>query len=101
VTQEVFGQDGGHAGDNETAFIQAIDPSLVHPERYSPEMASAYPAPGTWSAYPFPSSIGLYKEGQGHPRFDAAKAKVYFARVTDKVGRLVSDTIRRWDRAGL
>jgi creatinine amidohydrolase len=37
VTQQVFGEDGGHAGDNETAFIQAIDPSLVHPERYRPD----------------------------------------------------------------
>ena len=101
VTQEVLGQDGGHAGDNETAFIQAIDPSLVHPERYSPEMATAYPAPGTWSAYPFPSSIGLYKEGQGYPRFDAAKAKVYYQKVVNKVGQLVADTIEKWDRAGL
>ena len=101
VTQEVFGQDGGHAGDNETAFIQAIDPSLVHPERYSPELATAYPAPNTWSAYPFPSSIGLYKEGQGHPRFDAAKARQYFQKVTDKVGLLVQSTIRKWDLAGL
>jgi len=97
VTLEVFGEDGGHAGDNETAFMQAIDPDLVHPERYRPEMATAYPAAGTWSAYPFPSSIGLYKEGQGRPRFDAAKAKVYYAKVVDKVGTLVADTIRKWN----
>jgi creatinine amidohydrolase len=101
VTLEVFGQDGGHAGDNETAFMQAIDPALVHPERYRPEMATANPPPSTWSAYPFPSSIGLYKEGQGYPRFDAAKARTYFARVNDKVARLVEDTIRKWDLAGL
>ncbi|MDQ3179448.1 MAG: creatininase family protein, partial [Acidobacteriota bacterium] len=59
-TKEVFGEDGGHAGLNETAFIQAIDPTLVHPERYNADLATAYPAPGTWSAVPFPSSIGLY-----------------------------------------
>ena len=29
VTISVFGEDGGHAGWNETAFIQAIDPKLV------------------------------------------------------------------------
>ena len=101
VTQEVFGQDGGHAGDNETAFMQAIDPALVHPERYSPELTSAYPAPNTWSAYPFPSSIGLYKEGQGQPRFDGQKAKLYYAKVTDKLARLVEETIRKWNLAGL
>jgi len=101
VTQEVFGEDGGHAGDNETAFMQAIDPALVHPERYTPGMALANPAPGTWSAYPNPTTIGLYRAGQGYPKFDAAKAKVYFRKVCDKVSDLVKDTIRRWDAAGL
>lgn len=101
VTQEVFGEDGGHAGNNETAFIQAIDPSSVLSDRYRREMATAYPAASTWSAYPFPSSIGLYKEGQGYPTFDAAKAKAYFAKVNDKMGRLVEDTIRKWDSAGI
>jgi creatinine amidohydrolase len=101
VTLEVFGEDGGHAGNNETAFLQAIDPSLVHAERYRPEMATAYPAPNTWSAYPYPSSIGLYKEGQGYPQFDPAKAKRYFAQVNEKVGRLVEETIRKWDLAGI
>ena len=101
VTREVFGNEGGHAGDNETAFMMAIDPALVHKERYTPELALANPAPNTWIAYPAPASIGLYKEGEGHPKFDAAKAKVYFDRVNDKVAKLVEDTIRMWDAAGL
>ncbi|MDQ3803640.1 MAG: creatininase family protein [Acidobacteriota bacterium] len=101
VTKQVFGEDGGHAGLNETAFIQAIDPTLVHPERYKPDLATAYPAPGTWSAAPFPSSIGLYQPGQGYPRFDQRKADEYFDKVTDKVAALVGDTIRKWDMAGL
>ena len=101
VTKEVFGEEGGHAGDNETAFVMAIDPTLVHRERYRPEMATANPPPNTWIAYPNPSSIGLYKEGEGYPRFDEAKAKTYFTRVNDKVARLVEETIRKWDLAGL
>ena len=65
ITLEVFGEDGGHAGENESAFMLAIDPALVHKERYTgPNMTTANPL-GTWSAYPTPSSIGLYKEGQG------------------------------------
>ena len=32
---------------------------------------------------------------------DAAKAKVYYKKVVDKVGHLVEDTIQKWDRAGL
>ena len=35
VTLQVFGEDGGHAGVNETAFIQAINPRLVHRELYT------------------------------------------------------------------
>ena len=101
VTLSVFGEDGGHAGWNETAFIQAIDPKLVHKERYSDALATANPAPGTYSAYPAPSSIGLYKEGQGYVKFDQAKADEYFAKVTQKVAKLIIDTRRKWDMAGL
>ena len=101
VTLEVYGEDGGHAGENETAYMMAIDPSLVWKERYKSEMATAIPAPNTWSAYPFPSSILLYKEGQGYPKFDLAKAKTYFAKVNDKIARLIEETIRKWDVAGL
>ncbi len=101
ITLEVFGEDGGHAGENENAFMMAIDPGLVHKQRYSPDLATANPATGTWSAYPNPSSIGLYKEGQGYPKFDLPKAKIYFAKVVDKVGRLIEETIRKWNQAGL
>ncbi len=98
VTLEVFGEDGGHAGENENAFMLAIDPALVHKGRYTgPEMTTANPAAGTWSAYPSPSSIGLYKEGQGFPKFDPVKAKRYFDRVNDKMGKLVEETIRKWN----
>ena len=100
-TKEVFGEDGGHAGLNETAFIQAIDPKLVHPERYKADLATAYPAPGTWSAVPFPSSIGLYQKGQGYPKFDQKKADEYYKKVTDKVANFVNDIVKKWDMAGL
>ena len=101
ITKEVFGEDGGHAGWNETAFIQAIDPSLVHPEKYKDELATPYPAPGTWSAVPFPSSIGLYQKGQGYPKFDQKKADEYFQKVTDKVASLIEDVVKKWDLAGV
>ena len=101
VTLEVYGEDGGHAGENETAYMMAVDPSLVWKERYKSDMATAIPTLNTWSAYPFPSSILLYKEGQGYPKFDLAKAKTYFAKVNDKVARLIEETIRKWDMAGL
>lgn len=101
VTKEVFGEDGGHAGWNETAMVQAVDRTLVHPERYSDRLATAYPAPNTWSATPFPSSIGLYQPGQGYPKFDQKKADEYFRKVNDKVERLIRETIAKWDEAGV
>ncbi|MCA1643751.1 MAG: creatininase family protein [Acidobacteria bacterium] len=101
VTKEVFGEDGGHAGLNETAFVQSIDPTLVHPERYHADLATPYPAAGTWSAAPFPSSIGLYQPGQGYPKFDQKKADEYFNKVTDKVANLIGEVVRKWDMAGL
>lgn len=101
-TKEVFGEDGGHAGNNETAFIQAIDKSLVHPEKYTgPEMTTANPAPGTWSAVPSPSSIGLYQKNQGYPIFDQVKADLYYKKVTDKVANLILEIIKKWDVAKL
>jgi creatinine amidohydrolase len=101
IMQEVFRQNGGHAGINETAFMQAIDPTLVHPERYAKDMALAYPPSNTWAATPFPASIGLYEKGQGYPDFDEKKAKVYFNRVTQAIAELIKDTIKRWDAAGV
>jgi creatinine amidohydrolase len=101
VTKEVFGEDGGHAGWNETAYVQAVDPTLVHPEKYKDEMATPYPAAGTWSAVPFPSSIGLYQKGQGYPKFDQKKADEYFKKVNDKVADLINEVVRKWDLAGV
>jgi creatinine amidohydrolase len=101
VTKEVFGEDGGHAGWNETAYVQAADPTLVHPERYKDDLATPYPAPGTWSATPFPSSIGLYQPGQGYPKFDQKKADEYFRKVNDKVANFVNEIVRKWDMAGV
>ncbi|HEV3163549.1 MAG TPA: creatininase family protein [Isosphaeraceae bacterium] len=101
VTLKIFGEDGGHAGWNETAFIQAIDRKLVHAERYSDDLATPNPAPGTYSAYPAPSSIGLYKPGQGYVKFDQPKADQYFADVCQKIAGLVQEMKAKWDKAGL
>jgi len=103
VTLEVFGEDGGHAGINETAFVQAVNPKLVHKERYTGrDMATPNPAPGAWSATPFPSSITLYKEGQGWPKdFSQAKADEYHRKVIAKVKSFVQDVLKKWDAAGL
>ena len=70
-------------------------------EKYTAQMATAYPAAGTWSAAPFPSSIGLYQKGQGYPKFDQPKADEYFKKVNDKVADLINEVVKKWDLAGL
>jgi len=102
VTLEVFGEDGGHAGINETAFVQAINPKLLKKDLYQgKEMATPNPAPGAWAATPFPSSITLYKEGQGWPKdFDPAKAEEYYRKVIARVKAFTQDVLRKWEMAG-
>lgn len=102
LSREIFGSEGGHAGVNETAFIQATDPTLVRRERYTgPEMATANPASGAWSAVPFPSSITLYQPGSGWPTdFDQDKAERYQRAVITRVRDLTRETIAKWRMAG-
>jgi len=99
-TKEVFGDEGGHAGSNETAYIQAILPEHIHPEQYDKDMATPNAIGNSWYAVPVPSSIGLYKKGQGYPTFDVKQAKEYFNKVNNRVAELIEDIIRKWDKAG-
>jgi len=101
ITKAVFKQNGGHAGNNETAYIQAFLPDSVHPERYKPEMAAPIAPAGAYYAAPVASTVLLYEKGQGYPTFDAAQAKEYFRKVNDRVAELVLDTIKKWDLAGV
>lgn len=101
ITKAVFKQNGGHAGNNETAYIQAFLPDSIHPERYKAEMASPNAPAGAYYAVPVTSSIGLYEKGQGYPTFDAAQAREYFRKVNDRVAELVLDTIKKWDLSGV
>jgi len=101
-TFAVFGENGGHSGNNETAYIQAIVPEHIHKDRYTgEEMTTPYPRGSTWSAYPFPSSIGLYEPGQGYPTFREDQAKEYFEKVNTRILGLIEGIIEKWDLAGL
>ncbi len=101
ITFEVFGEDGGHAGNNETAYMQAVYPEHIHPEWYDKEMAMPNAKGGSWTASPVPASIGLYQEGQGYPTFDKKQADEYFRKVNNSVAELIETVIRKWDKAGL
>ena len=100
-TFDVFDENGGHSGNNETAYVQAIVPEHIHSDWYDSTMATPYPSGTSWSAYPFPSSIGLYEPGQGYPTFDEGQAMEYYKRVNKRVGDLIQDVIKKWEMAGL
>lgn len=103
ITRQFFGENGGHATNDETAMVQAANPKLVHWELFTgQDMATAIPQPGDgWSATPFPSSILLYTEGQGLPKDRSqAKAEEYSRKVVAKIRSLVLDTLGKWESAG-
>lgn len=100
ITEALYGTQGGHAGNNETAAVLAIRPDLVHEDLYS-GVDMTTPRGNGWTAYPFPSSILLYQEGQGYPDFDRQKAEQFFARVVERLETVINDVIQKWERAGL
>lgn len=101
LTKSVFKENGGHAGNNETAYIQAFLPAHIHPERYNKDMAQPAAAPGAYFAVPVTSTIILYEKGQGYPTFDPNQAKEYFRKVNDRMAELILETIRKWDASGV
>ena len=99
IAREIFGDIGGHAASNETAYMQASYPQHIHGERYSKDM-TMHTDP-SWSAAPVPYTISLYVEGEGYPTFDQARADLFFERVNARVAELINDIVARWDRAGV
>jgi creatinine amidohydrolase len=95
VTKEVYGQEGGHAGIDETGYVVSIDPTLADKEYYGEELvyenipaADVYPAPGT---------ILLYNDkGEGKPDFDYEKGKVYSVKVKAAVAAALKRIIDGW-----
>jgi creatinine amidohydrolase len=96
VTKEVFGQAGGHAGIDETACILAIDRNLVKRQRYKKSMA--YNMKDGVNAVPAPGTILLYQEGEGYPDFDEHKAKIYLAKVAEKVKLVLKEIFEKWEQ---
>ena len=94
--REVYGHIGGHAGTDETALVQADHPEQVHSREYKKELA--FLAQPGLAAVPFPGSIILYRQDEGYPDFDPAKAKRLMTAVCGKVEATVLDVFKRWSR---
>ena len=101
VTTEIWGsdEDGGHAGLNENAAVQALNPRFVRPDLYKQEMT--VPINSAYTAYPNPGTILLYSVGKGYPDFDQEKAERYLHRVAEELAKLIVDTRKMWEAADL
>ncbi len=99
MTEEFFGHTGGHAGTDEVAMVQAIDPSLAGEKDYDPGLAY-YVRRGA-DVYPVPGSILLYRENEGYPEFDSGKATRFREKVIDTVGEFAEMVLARWRKFGL
>lgn len=98
MTVDFFGHPGGHAGTDETAMVQAIDPSLADKDSFDEEMVYWFRYGA--DVYPIPGSILVAKEGEGYPNFDVKQAKEYRKKVIETVGDFVEMVINRWKKFG-
>ncbi len=94
--KQVYGHVGGHAGTDETAMVQVDHPEDVRKQNYSKDLAFTV-QPGL-AAVPFPGSIILYKQDEGYPDFDPAKAEQLMTAVCAKVAATILDVFKRWSR---
>ncbi len=94
--KRIYGHTGGHAGTDETALVQVDHPEQVHSREYKKELA--FLAQPGLAAVPFPGSIILYKQGEGYPDFDPAKAERLMTAVCAKVAATILDVFKRWSR---
>jgi len=93
-TRQVYGHAGGHGGTDETAIVQVDYPADVRKDDYSKDLAFTV-KPGL-AAMPFPGSIILYKQKEGYPDFDPARAEQLMKVVCAKVEQTILDVFRRW-----
>ena len=99
MTVDFFGHPGGHAGTDETAMVQAIDPALADKETFDPELA--YHFRHGADVYPVPGSILIAREGEGLPNFNVEQAREYRKKVVETVGEFAEMVIGRWRKFGL
>ncbi|MCX6834723.1 MAG: creatininase family protein [candidate division Zixibacteria bacterium] len=99
LDRKFWGHPGGHAGTNECAIVQAVDPAYLDQAAYNKEMAWWF-RPGA-DIYPVPGTILLYEENTGYPEFDVEKARQYREAVIKEVGDFAEQVLKRWRRFGL
>ena len=96
LTEEFFGEAGGHSALDENAMVFAAYPETVHQELF--EENDMYLYNSGIQAVPFPGSVILYKENQGKPRFNIEEAKRFREKVIEYITGAISDILNRWEK---
>jgi len=96
LTEEFFGEAGGHSALDENAMVFAVYPETVKQELL--EEKDIYLYNSGIQSVPFPGSVILYKEHQGRPRFNIEEAKQFRERVINFVADNIRDILNRWEK---
>lgn len=95
----VYGQVGGHAGCDENGYVQAIRPETIHPDMMTD--GHVYNFKSGVACYPYPGPVLTYKEGQGAPVFDDAKAQQYREQAIALVSEFCQAALAQWRALGI
>ncbi len=95
IRNATLGRESGHAGADETACIMAIDPTLVKGDLYKENMTMKYSK--QFTAYPFPTPIITYAEGETSLNLDKEKCKAYYDGVVAQLCDLIKQVFKMWE----
>ncbi|MFZ1946803.1 MAG: creatininase family protein [bacterium] len=95
ICRKELEREGGHAGADETAAVMAIDPGLVKRELYDEKMILRQT--GFFRAYPFPTPMITYAEGDARLNLDEAKCRAYFNAVTARLLAAIKEILAKWE----
>ena len=93
IAQDMYGDQGGHGGIQETSMMLCAHPELVKEHLY--DESDFHVVQSGLTMHPLPSAMVLMQPAD-KPDFDAEKAKVFAERALDKVVAEVSEAIRQY-----
>ena len=94
LSREVFGAEGYHGAQEETAGVIVAAPDLVKADALRGLKGFAY-VPGVY-CLPFPRPVSLKVEGEGLPDADYAKASLYMERMEERCYAVITAAFNGW-----
>ncbi len=92
ITEEIYGEPGGHGGLDETAFILAKMPKFVKKYDFNEEVYLYERGIEVW---PAPGSIIIYEKNKGLPKLDTDLADKYVKAVIKALKNRIRELLKR------